>query len=54
MPASTPNSAGRPADIGQLIDSQHNFTEAAQAVRRLMFLDKTREDVERAIDALMV
>ena len=39
------------SEITELIDSQHDFTAAAQAVRRLMFLDKTRDDIERAIDA---
>lgn len=40
--------------IAELIDHQHDFVAAAQAVRRLMFLDKTRDDVERAIDATIV
>jgi molecular chaperone HscB len=42
------------SEIAQLIDGQHDFAAAGQAVRRLMFLDKTRDDVERAIDALIV
>jgi molecular chaperone HscB len=38
--------------ITQSIDGEHDFAGAARSVRRLMFLDKTRDDVNRALDAL--
>jgi molecular chaperone HscB len=40
--------------IETLIDDRHDFNAAAQSVRKLMFLDRAREDVERAIDGLAV
>jgi len=40
--------------LSVLIDEQHDYAAAGQAVRRLMFFDKTRSDVERAIDGLNV
>jgi molecular chaperone HscB len=42
------------ATIAGLIDEQQDFIGAAQSVRKLMFLDRAREDVERAIDGLAV
>jgi molecular chaperone HscB len=42
------------ATIAGLIDEQQDFMGAAQSVRKLMFLDRAREDVERAIDGLAV
>jgi len=40
------------ADVENLIDGNQDFKGAADAVRRLMFLAKTREDVGAALDAL--
>jgi molecular chaperone HscB len=45
---------GETEGLVDLIDTQHDYAAAGEAVRRLMFLDKTRSDVERAIDALSV
>jgi molecular chaperone HscB len=36
----------------RLIDQQHNYLEAAQAVRALMFIEKFQRDIERRVDAL--
>jgi molecular chaperone HscB len=38
--------------LAQLLDQDQNYAAAAQGVRRLMFLDKTRHDVGRALDGL--
>lgn len=40
------------ATIGELLDAK-NFTEAAQGVRRLMFLERFEEDVARVFDVVM-
>jgi molecular chaperone HscB len=40
------------ADVEHLIDGKQDFKGAADAVRRLMFLAKTRADVTAALDGL--
>jgi molecular chaperone HscB len=40
------------ADVAELIDVRHDYAGAADGVRRLMFLAKTRDDVSAALDAL--
>ena len=37
---------------GQLIDSQHDFLEAAQQVRALMFIERFASDVEKRLDRI--
>ncbi len=37
---------------GQLLDSQHDFLEAVQQVRALMFIERFASDVEKRIDRI--
>jgi molecular chaperone HscB len=38
--------------VERLLDQQHNYIDAAQAVRALMFIEKFQRDLERRFDAL--
>lgn len=40
------------AKTQQLIDTQKDFTAAAQSVRALMFIDKFQQDIDKRIEAL--
>ena len=39
-------------DIGQRLDQSHDYPGAAEAVRKLRFLDKLREEINDALEAL--
>ena len=40
------------AELQNSLDQQHDFAKAAEAVRKLRFLDKVRDEIEQAIEAL--
>jgi molecular chaperone HscB len=40
------------ADIARLIDTDHNYSAAAQSVRALMFIERFTQDIEARMDAL--
>jgi len=40
------------AELAQQLDQQHDYTGAAGAVRKLRFLDKLREEINDALEAL--
>jgi len=40
------------AELQNSLDQQHDFAKAAEAVRKLRFLDKVRDEIEHAIEAL--
>ena len=40
------------AELGQKLDQQHDYAGAAGAVRKLRFLDKLREEINDALEAL--
>lgn len=40
------------AELHDSIDRQHDYARAAEAVRKLRFLDKVRDEIELAIDGL--
>lgn len=39
-------------ELGQLLDVEHNFVAAAQAVRALMFVERFADEIERKQDTL--
>lgn len=39
-------------ELGQLLDVEHNFAAAAQAVRALMFVERFADEIERKQDTL--
>ena len=41
------------SNLGALIDTAHNYPEAALAVRKLRFLEKLEEDIGHAIEKIM-
>lgn len=41
------------SNLGALIDTEHNYTEAALAVRKLRFLEKLEEEISDAIETIM-
>ncbi|MBS1155941.1 MAG: Fe-S protein assembly co-chaperone HscB [Proteobacteria bacterium] len=41
------------SNLGALIDTEHNYTDAALAVRKLRFLEKLEEDISDAIETIM-
>ena len=44
--------ASQEAQLHAAIDEQHDYPRAASTVRKLRFLDKVRDEIERAIEAL--
>lgn len=40
------------AEVGQRIDEQHDYTGAAETVRKLRFFDKLREEINDALEVL--
>ncbi len=41
------------SNLGALIDTKHNYADAALAVRKLRFLEKLEEDISDAIETIM-
>ncbi|MDR3409464.1 MAG: Fe-S protein assembly co-chaperone HscB [Formivibrio sp.] len=41
------------SNLGALIDTEHNYAAAAQAVRKLRFLEKLEEEISDAIEIVM-